>query len=421
MKVFCYTKNMLRNVFVLFFFTALMAGISFPVMAAVEVVSLGYLEATGTYTNINESDDDYGSDVTAFYSPVLKFSDTFFIIPLLDVHFNSYPQYLPQDEGNSFYNTYFVTNIHLAMRKEFKPGWFSKITAIGTRNSMKETPEDNWGDGLYDYTDIGFNKELRHIIKDETSEKSYAASFQYYKRKYPNFATLISTTTVTPPEIREKDYNGFKYLARAEHYYFGRGGWHTEPYLLHKAYSDKHTVKEDGTLDLGEDRRDYEFGFNFGGVYLPQKFQGVNFSLDNSYVYNKSNMSYYDTRNTLSLTDDVFTEDYYDYQSFSVSPGFEYVHPVAEEKEIKFRLGYGFLYRLYGGRKAQDSAGNYKSDEQNDREHTYSAGLRIPMTKSADFVTDYAYTHVLSNQKYEDFYRYTIASYTIKTGISWSF
>lgn len=410
---------MMKNI-VKFFLISVLVIIPSRVFA-VDVVSLGYLEATGTYTDIFDSDDDYGSDISAFYSPVLKFSETLYLIPLLDVHFNSYPQYLPQDEGSSYYNTYFVTNIHLGLRKEFKPGWFFKVTALGTRNIMKETPSDNWGDGLYDYTDIGFSNELRRIIKDEESEKNYVASFQYYKRKYANFATLISSTTVTPPEIREKDYNALKYLVRADSAYAGRGGWHWEPYLFQKFYSDKHTVKEDGTLDLNDDRVDYEFGVNFGGTYLLPKFQRIALALDNTYVFNNSNMSYYDSRNTLSLTDDVFTKDYYDYQSASISPSFEYTHPVGEGKNLRLRLGYSFLYRWYGDRKAQDVAGDYTGDEQHDRQHTYSAVLRIPIVKGIDSVTDYSFTHVNSNQKFEDYYRYSVASYTIRSGFSLSF
>jgi len=388
---------------------------------AVELIQLGQVEALGTYTSIKDSEDDYGADTSAFYSPVLKFNDTFCLIPLVDVHFNSYPQYLPQEEGNSFYNTYLVTNLHIAARKEYKPGWFIKLTPLATWNIMKETPDDDWGDGLYDYTDYGVEAELRHIISGASSEQHYSSAFEYYKRTYPNFTTLISSTTVTPPEVHEKDYHGLKYSARAERNYTNLGGWYFEPYLLQKLYSDKHTVNDDGTLDLNEDRHDYEVGLNFGGTYLPRNLSRFQLSLDNDYVINNSNMSYYDTRNTLGLGDDVFTDKYYDYQSFSIAPGVEYAHPIGNEKSIRLRLGYDYTVRWYSDRKAQFSNGDYRSQDQHDQEHTYSAILRIPLIKSVDFVVNYALNHVDSNQKFEDFYRYSFDSYSIKTGISWRF
>jgi len=394
----------------------------FPIVAeAVELIQVGQVQALGTFTDIHESDHDYGTDASAYYSPIMKFSDTFCVIPLVDVHFTSYPQYLPQDEGNSFYNTYLVGNFHLAARKEFSPGWFVKVTPLATLNYMKETPSDEWGEGLYDYTDFGVNGELRHILKDQDSEKHYVASVEYYKREYPNFATLISATSVTPPETDEKDYHGIKYLARTEQNYAQWGGWYVEPYLLQKLYADKHTVNDDGTLDLGDDRHDYEVGLSFGATYLPKRFNRFVFSLDNEYIFNKSNMSYYDSRNTLSFADDVFTNNYYDYQSFSVAPSIQYALPFGQDQAIRFQLGYEWFYRAYDDRKSQTITGEYTTEDQYDYEHTYSFGMRVPVTKSLEWVTNYAYNRTVSNQKFEDYYRYTVSSHTVKTGFSWHF
>jgi hypothetical protein len=389
--------------------------------SAAEVINIGHLESLATYTEIKNGAHDKGVDASGFYSPVVKFNPTLVLIPLYDSHYSAYPQYLPQDQGNSYYNTYWVNNLHVALRKEFTPGWFFKTTALGTWNLMKETPNDKWTHGLYDYYDIGANFELRNIVKKAVAEQSRSVAFQYYRRTYPNFQTLISSTSVTPPEVNEKDYDGFRYSARLESNVPGVTHFYAEPYLEHKFYVDKHLVNEDGTLSPEKMRFDYELGVNAGAVYVPPKLERISLSLDGNLTVNRSNMDYYDSRNSISLSDDVFTRDYYDYDSFDLEPAIEYAHPFGEGKAIRLRVGYSFLYRMYTGRKALTTAGDYTDHEQLDSEQSYFAAVTVPLLKSLNWVTNYTYTHVTSNQKFEDYYRYNYDSYTVKSGLSFDF
>jgi hypothetical protein len=401
-------------------FIALLAC-SWQQAAAVELINMGHLDVSGTYSEIKDGSHDRGVDAAGFYSPVLKVNNTFCLIPLFDFRYSAYPQYLPQDEGRSFYNTYLVNNFHLAARKEFNPGWFFKLTALTTWSLMQETPNATWGKGLYDYYDVGANAEIRHLVKEEDAVKNYSGSVQYYRRTYPNFQTLISSTSVTPPEVNEKDYDGIRYLARMETAHPGVSRWYVEPYIENKFYVDKHLVADDGTLSPDEMRFDYEFGLNAGTAYTPKALQRITFSLDGNYTFNKSTMDYYDSRNTLALSDDVFTPDYYNYTSINARPSIEYAHPFGREKAIRLRLGYDLLYRMYSNRKALTAAGAYTDHEQIDREQSYSATLNVPVTKALSWVTNYTYTHVSSNQEFEDFYRYRYDSYVVKSGFSLDF
>jgi hypothetical protein len=400
---------------------ALLAG-PVPQALSAELIQMGHLEALGTYTEIKNGERDRGVDASGFYSPIVALNPTLVLIPLYDFHYNAYPQYLPQDEGNAFYNTYLVNNLHVALRKEFQPGWFLKFTGLGTWNLMKETPDDKWTKGLYDYYDVGGNIELRRIVRpDEMTEQSSSLAFQYYRRTYPNFQTLVSSTTVTPPEVNEKDYDGLRLTARFETNVPGVSRWYAEPYVEDKLYIDKHLVNEDGTLSPDKMRVDLEAGLNVGAVYVPQKLSRFSFSVDGNYSFNNSNMDYYDSRNSISLSDDVFTPDYYNYNSFDLQPSLEYAHPFGEGKAIRLRVGYSALYRLYASRKALSIAGDYTDHEQRDWEQSYFAAVNIPFTKTFSWITNYSYTHVTSNQKFEDYYRYNYDSYQIKSGVSLDF
>src|SRR5437870_1531891 len=89
---------------------------------AAQILQIGHLELLGAYSQIKKGNSDVGEDLKAFWAPVIKLSDTYSIIPLIDIHLERVAQFLPQEEGNRFNNTYFTNNFSLASRKEFLPG-----------------------------------------------------------------------------------------------------------------------------------------------------------------------------------------------------------------------------------------------------------------------------------------------------------
>ena len=107
--------------------------------SAAEFMPLGHAELLQAYSEIVKGDHNLGFDLSGYYSPIVKFDDTLYLIPLYSSQFEEIAQYLPQEEGNVFFNTYMVQNFDLALRKEFKPGWFLRFGPIGTWNFTKET------------------------------------------------------------------------------------------------------------------------------------------------------------------------------------------------------------------------------------------------------------------------------------------
>ncbi|MGE5280492.1 MAG: hypothetical protein ACM3L6_07110 [Deltaproteobacteria bacterium] len=397
-----------------------LAGLCASAAHAAELITLGHADLLGAYSEIVNGDHDLGFDLSGYFSPTVKFNDTLFLIPLYSVQFNRVEQYLPEEEGNVFYNTYLVENFNLALRKEFRPDWFVTLKALGTWNFVHESHEEVWGRGLYDYRDAGVAVELKHTVKKDEMIALYLGAVEYYRRQYPNFATLISSASVTPPERREKDYDGYKLRLRAEAATPDGLRGYLEGRYLYKAFLDKHLVLEDGTLDTRKQRQDHEIDLE-GGFSAPLPWDGFAVCLDSSYTHNFSDLGYYDSRNTVILTDDVYTPRYFGYDSFDVTPAVEYRRPVGEQKVLRLRLGYGYMHRYYSHRRSQDAAGNYLAQEQSDRQHEYFALLYIPLTKQIGFVTKYSWITARSNQKYEAYYRYNYDSYSIKSGISWDF
>ncbi len=401
----------------------LVAWLCVPAARGAELVQLGHVELYTAYSEIKGGADDLGTDLSGYYSPAIKFDDTLFLIPLYSVHFNRVEQFMPEEEGNVFYNTYMVHDLNLALRKEFKPGWFWKIGALGTWNFVKASHEEKWGRGLYDYQDAGAGAEIKHQVRKEEAVATYLAAFEYYRRQYPNFATLISIATVVPPERREKDYDAYKVKFRAEGVNAGGLRGYLESRTTYKLFLDKHLIREDGTLDLGEQRTDYMIELD-GGFSTPiaLPWEGFSFSFDTNYTHNFSDLAFYDDRNTVPPNDDVYTPRYYGYDSFTVTPALEYRRALGDEKILRFRLGCGYMHRTYSHRKAQIAvSGTYMSKEQRDREYEYFALLSIPILKKLSWVTKYSWVTARSNQKFETYYRYNYDYQSIKSGISWDF
>ena len=386
---------------------------------AVEFIPMGHLEVLRAYSQIRHGSHLLGEDISGYYSPIVKFNSTLYLIPLYTIQFQKVKQFLPEEEGNHLYNTYMVHNFTLSLRKEFQPGWFVKFSAIGTWNFVKETHEEAWGRGLYDYRDAGAGIDLRHKKTVEDNKQDYTFGFQYYRRQYPNFSSLISLASPVPPERREKDFDGFKISTGFENLASGGEEFYIKPYFLIKHFIDKHLLKDDGTLNLNQHRQDEVFNLDCG-FKLPL-MERLFFYLDNNYAYNYSNAGFYDSRNTVILADDVFTPHYYSYHSYAISPALEYIYTLAEQKDVKVKLGYSFLDRYYTDRKSQTESGTYSNKEERDSEHCVSSSLAWPLTKKIDFLTKFSYTWSRSSQKYEQYYIYHYNIYEVEAGLSLDF
>ncbi|NQU73824.1 MAG: hypothetical protein HQ547_03830 [Candidatus Omnitrophica bacterium] len=387
-----------------------------------KIIPIGNLEIVGAYSDIDEGSDLWGGGISGSFSPALRLSDMYHLIPLYSGSYKRIRQYVAQEEGGRLYNTWQIHNASLALRSQLTDKLSRRITAFGTWNLVKETRDEAFGDGLYDYRDTGGSLDMRYKFVTPNKEKviDHNWGFQFFHRKYPNFQSLISLATVTAAEKNEKDFNAVKFSAgRAERSADG-ARWEINPSLSLKYFVDKQLIDEDGTLDMDEEREDYIVQVDFKGV-RPFKAGRWEAALENSIIYNYSNLDFYDSRDTVVLTDDVFTKHYYTYFSALIYPYLTYYHALNREKMIMLRAGYSVLFRNYLNRKAQDSSGAYTDTDQKDKIHAIRLSASYPITKLISWVTSFDYTFADSNHKYEKYYKYDYDVYQTQSGISIKF
>ncbi|MBD3263535.1 MAG: hypothetical protein GF375_00350 [Candidatus Omnitrophica bacterium] len=407
----------LRVIWAILFFLFIIIPSAYPQDS--KFIPFGYLEVLGTYSDIKDGSHLWGYNIFGYYSPTLKINDSLYLIPLYTVEYKRLRQFISQEEGTLLYNTYMAHNFNLALRKEFKEGWFLRFAALGTWNYVKETRDESWGEGLYDYRDVGCSLKLRRRKRAAEDLRNYTFGFEYFRRIYPNFQSLISIGMPSAPETNEKDFDGFKLSFSFDKINSRNQRVYLKPYLLFKVYLDKHLIRQDGTLDIYNKREDRLFNLDYG--FKTPLNKSFYFGMDNNYTYNYSNLGFYDSKNTLGLGDDAYLKHYYSYHSASASPYIEYIHRLDEGKEARLKLGYSILLRYYPHRKAQNANAVYGDDNEEDLEQMLYTSFSWPLTKSVNLLLRYSYTWARSNQEYEEYYRYNYDTYRISSGLSFEF
>ena len=370
-----------------------------------KVIPILNVDLLGSYSKIPGGNKVNGGVVDILFAPVLRIDAGHHLIPLYNFNYNRQQQIVAQEEGGYAVQQTLSHNTYLTNKLKLNDRLTTKISGLGTWTYYKESKDEGWSKGLYNYTDIGgivdFEYEigsLRNNILDEAG-----LSLQYYRRNYPNFKSLISLASPTAPETDEKDYDGyrltFKYLRNNPYGLSVEAAYRP----LWKRYTDKLIVGSDGVLISGDKRRDNQHEFNFNLRYPAT--ERLSLYLDNEIVINRSNQNFYDFRGTLVLADDVFIGKYFNYTSYMLKPRVSYDLPLGEQKDLTLQLSYSYLDKQYAHRKAQSATGLYTAEAQEDKFHTFSFGLSYPLTKKIKAITLFNYTIAKSNMKYMQYYK----------------
>jgi len=377
------------------------------------------LDALGLYSKIGGGDGITGVDANLKLSPAIMLGPKDFLIPLYNGSYSRTKRAVKEVEGTQLYESFQSHNANLAWRHRFSDELTGKINAFGTWSYSVETKDEDWGDGLYDYEDIGVDLDLRRVERPTNLEvKKYTAAFEFYKREYPNYKSLITLASVTAAEEDEKDYRGYRVSGGYEFARFNDWALGLNYSFLFKDFADKKVIDADGVL-TSDERDDFvhDIGLDYSYNISDNWILGIN----NNYRINESNQNFYDSRGTVPLGDDVYTGDYYDFYSIGLKPGITYLREIGPERRLVVNLAYAFTYKKYGDRNTQDSAGNYEDDSQADKISDVVINVRYPLNKNWALRFLAEYMNVESNMDYEQYYVYDYELYNVGAGFSYSF
>ena len=315
----------------------------------------------------------------------------------------------------------------------------------------RQTAAEDWGNGnplggvqkfrgLYDYWDrgVGLEVKLTHDGGGERRDTLSLAS-QAYLRHYRNFVSLahILNPGTFEPKF-EKDYFGVLARAIFEHQnpegLSLRLGWTHLNRRFTEDRADENPLIEAGQLLTGELRRDVTNTFEWRATHPIAFVRGLTVGLGGNVSYNRSNAGFNDTLAPLSAVG-AFTEHYYDYWSFGVSPEASLTRPVSFQL---FGLGvrglltlganYSFDRRAYRDRKAKDKDGGFRDGGVGDKDatevdylHIISPRLIFQFHKNWVFLLEAKRTIARSNFEDERTFRYNYDINSIGVGVQYRF
>ena len=382
---------------------------------------IGHLDLYYTLSDRIGSDSIGGGGFSGLLAPTYKFNDKNFLILMYDGTYYKRRDFYSDDVGYKERTEFQRHTITPMLRINFgeKSRYSVMPSFFYTKTYNQDVEGTGWDDGLYNYRDTGGGldftmKEVGFGGMDGTLK----LGAQYYKRRYPNYDSLLDLATGLGVEKDEKDYQGI--LTKAGYSWSNKSGfsWAADYFLLYKGLDDKKVVGSDGVL-TSKEQRDYLHSLDFRFWRTLDVDGGLKLGLDLNYGMNRSNQNYYDGMGTWpDLSDDVFLRNFYDYNSYGIRPNISYTFAL-------FPLTPSFAYSYqridYTGRRAQRSDGTYKTDEQYEIRNETNLGFGYDLFEDWSLYARWQYIAVRSNNDDESVYEYEHTVNNYSAGMSYRF
>lgn len=278
---------------------------------------------------------------------------------------------------------------------------------------VKETKDEKWGDGLFDYNTISFGIEL----EQERPYGTFLESYDFFVVKYPNYASLISQaeTVIDTTTFSELSKNaGSDILDNVNHrasfnykWFPGNLVMNSGFNITYRKYDEQAIVSKTGSF--GSDKRhDLIFGLSYG-LERPSKIASL--SLNSKLDYLNSNQNSYDASRT------KYIDNYYSYIQGEINPTFNLYF------KNKGSFGYSLIYRRlqYLDRLSQEIDGTYNDSKIHQEFWINSIYFKYPVYNNFYAKAIYSYETSNSNMKYEAGYRYNYRASNWLVGIEWEF
>jgi hypothetical protein len=339
------------------------------------------------------------------FVPALRFGDKFSLLPTVALGYRRSRDVQELAGGGFLTQQQQTRSGSLKGIYAFDGGWKGKASLGYRQELVKETADEGWGDGLFDYdkTSVGVEAE-----REGSTLKSLRFGLDYYTTAFPNFQSLSSQSNFgaeinTGADVLDFDATD---VSVGSDLAVGEKGMLSN-YLLYSSrdFTDQNIVKKDGTYE-GSTRKD-SFLYVSGGY--SRQLPGFSLfglgveslaGLDLSYGSLDSDQNNYDASRT------KFNENYYDYGELSVGPRVA----MRFREKLTLGLGYTFAKRDYADRPVQNADGTYTTDTISNDVTTFRWSLGYPLLKGLGLKAQGAFQNSDSNMEYETVYRYDYSS-----------
>ena len=396
------------------------------------VYMLASVSAFVTFSELVGGSNIIGGNLTAALAPVVRFSDKLFFIGLYDGSYKKSKQIFAEDRGPRLSSENTRHSFTPTLRYIVSQRVITNFSVFTTQSLSRETTDEDWYGGLYDYNELGVSATLNYLVSATAeSQKSIKFVVQRFKREYPNFSSLLTectdascsaTVQIAGMEENEKDSYGttvilsYSSLKSVGLSYSAAFSW------SFKDYDDKLVETNDCSLPppsicfRGSDKqRDDSYGANITFILRPgTKFD---YRLTMSTETKQSNQNFVEG----SFPSTVFHENYYSYVTLNLAPGFTYTHSYSETVKLEVGLGYSLSRREYDKRRARDGLGNVAGEKEIDWTHNLNLNAMYSINAHWSFGGIIDYNMARSNNKDERTFRYSYEIYNLSLGFSYKY
>ncbi|RJP79019.1 MAG: hypothetical protein C4522_10880 [Desulfobacteraceae bacterium] len=399
----------------------------FPGQSGERLKLITDIEASYAYSDIKDSDSLSGGVMDVLIAGSWKMKENRFLILKYDGGYEKKLDFYSDDYGQR-QRTEFQEHTLTPMLR-LGVGHATGISVIPslfyTATLNKDNSSTGWNDGLYNYYDAGAGIDFEFGKTGFGSGNGLLTfGFQYYKRHYPNFVSLLDLATenedlgrisALDTEKDEKDYAGI--LAMVEYLWVSGSGfsWNAEYTVLYKKLDDKKVVDLNGSLTDTE-QMDHVHTLKFQGtVQLRNNLQA---GLTLGANLNKSNQNFWDGMESFTYVDDVATKNYFDHYAYGLQPEISYDFYPAP---LMCTTYYLFHKTNYLHRKAKTAAGDYQNQKQRDTEKTFFMELAYIVSDQWRIHANWTNTRSKSNNHDERYYLYDYTLNVYSIGLSFHY
>lgn len=382
----------------------------------------------GQYFYVNDRSNLSGN-VKAHVAPVMKFSDELSVLPIYRGNYRGTKAVTDAVGSGTLFQQAMDHRVSAALHyAPFGTGWTLKPSVNYKYEFLKETRDEDWGKGLFDYQTIGFGFEAEKVYKKPFS---YRLGYDFYYVKFPNFQSLESQAGVDlegNPLNRER--SGTDVLDTFNHqasftigfplpYHDPRVSAQLTYRMLWQTFPDQPIINRQGqpTETKPYNRTDFNNTAALSFAY-PRAIAGGRVRLLSSFgtaaTYNGSNQNTFDAGQT------QYFADTYSYWSVSAGPSFQ-VAWGDKDNPVRVNVGLRYSHQIYRGRLAQTRAGAFKTDRQYQDRYYASVGYSYPIAAHFRLNAQVSLLRAQSNQEYETTYRYTYTTGNYLMGFTYDY
>ncbi|MFC1523048.1 hypothetical protein ACFL6Y_11625 [Elusimicrobiota bacterium] len=372
---------------------------------------------TGTEANLS-------GNLHVLASPALKYSDKFMLLPIYSMKYQGVKQVTDLVGGGTLFQE--KNNHKMGLKGVYTKSekWAYKTSLGYTWEFLKETRDERWGEGLFDYQRPAIGIEAEYTYKDPFSVRFM---YDFYQVNFINYESLESQVAAGVDSGLGREYAGKDTLDSNNHALSVVGSRPVKiretPIVLEgginvtmRHHPDQMRVKSNG-LYATDKRDDMVYTLSAGSLF-PLKRGGktkVTGTFGLGYSINDSNQHNYDAGKL------EYTQNYYDYNKLRVSPGASFMF--GEDEAMARRLSFNYTYELqdYKKRRVQDSEGLYKTNTINTKTHVATGSFMYPLEEKMKVNFTISYGKSKSNMKYESVYKYNFDTLNYLFGITYTY